>query len=80
MRLTIVSYVRSGRPRQLMEMKEKSRCSILFHLLVPGGKWLTRNDRPSLSASCCNEYFQARARTLLLPPASAVMKTSRVSG
>jgi len=28
-------------PRQLMEMKENSRCSILFHLLVPGGKWLT---------------------------------------
>jgi len=22
-----------------MLMKEKSRCSILFHLLVPGGKW-----------------------------------------
>jgi hypothetical protein len=24
-----------------MLMNEKSRCSILFHLLVPGGKWQT---------------------------------------
>ncbi len=36
-RLTIVSKVRSGRPRQFIEMKENRRCSILFHLLVPGG-------------------------------------------
>lgn len=24
-----------------IEMNENSRCSTLFHLLVPGGKWLT---------------------------------------
>ncbi|HEX7843094.1 MAG TPA: hypothetical protein VF469_36725, partial [Kofleriaceae bacterium] len=41
--------MRSGRPRQLMEMNENSRCSTLFHLLVPGGKWLTRMAMPSLS-------------------------------
>src|SRR6266403_1070013 len=28
-------------------MKEKRRCSILFHLLVPGGRWLTVMSRPS---------------------------------
>src|SRR6267142_126187 len=38
---TIVRKLRRGLPRQLMLMKEKSRCSILFHLLVPGGKWHT---------------------------------------
>src|SRR6516162_7815641 len=32
-------------------MKEKSRCSILFHLLVPGGRWLTTMSRPSSLAS-----------------------------
>ncbi len=34
----MVRKLRKGLPRQLMLMKEKSRCSILFHLLVPGGK------------------------------------------
>ena len=28
----------SGLPRQLPVMNENRRCSILFHLLVPGGK------------------------------------------
>ena len=28
-------------------MKEKRRCSILFHLLVPGGRWLTAMSRPT---------------------------------
>ena len=38
MRSTMVSYVVSGVPRQFAVMWQKSRCSILFHLLVPGGK------------------------------------------
>ena len=38
---TIVSKVRSGLPRQFSVMWQNNRCSILFHLLVPGGKWLT---------------------------------------
>jgi uncharacterized protein (TIGR03435 family) len=33
-----VSTLMSGLPRQFWLMKENSRCSILFHLLVPGGK------------------------------------------
>ena len=36
----------SGRPRQFIEMWLKSRCSILFHLLVPGGRWQTVMARP----------------------------------
>ena len=35
---TIIAWVSSGCPRQFRLMKENSRCSILFHLLVPGGK------------------------------------------
>ncbi len=34
---TMVRMSVSGRPRQLIEMKLKSRCSILFHFEVPGG-------------------------------------------
>ena len=37
-KFTTVSSVRSGVPRQFIVMNEKSRCSTLFHLLVPGGK------------------------------------------
>jgi hypothetical protein len=33
----MVRMVVSGRPRQLMVMKLKRRCSILFHFDVPGG-------------------------------------------
>ncbi len=33
----MVRRVVSGRPRQFMEMKLNMRCSIRFHLLVPGG-------------------------------------------
>ncbi len=38
MRLTIVAKSTSGVPRQFIAMCENNRCSILFHLLVPGGK------------------------------------------
>src|SRR6266478_6717831 len=38
----------SGLARQFWLMKEKSRCSILFHLLVPGGRWQTMMSRPEL--------------------------------
>src|SRR5580693_5247370 len=62
MRFTTVSYERNGRPRQLIEMKEKSRCSTLFHLLVPGGKWLTWIAMPSLSDTRCSSYFQTCER------------------
>src|SRR5260370_16790157 len=54
-------------------MKEKRRCSILFHLLVPGGRWLTTMSRPSSLASFCNSRFHSRTREPLLPPPSAVV-------
>ena len=38
MRLTMTSWLIKGLPRQFMVMKENRQCSILFHLLVPGGK------------------------------------------
>ena len=34
-------WLTSGLPRQFCVMKANSRCSILFHLLVPGGRWQT---------------------------------------
>ena len=37
MRLTTTSRLSSGLPRQLAVMWQNMRCSILFHLLVPGG-------------------------------------------
>ena len=38
MLLTTTSRLVRGRARQLIEMREKSRCSILFHFDVPGGR------------------------------------------
>jgi len=59
---TIVRKLRRGLPRQLMLMKEKSRCSILFHLLVPGGKWHTVIGNFSSSASFWSSVFHKRTR------------------
>ena len=39
MLFTMMSWLARGRPRQFMVMRENSRCSILFHFEVPGGKW-----------------------------------------
>src|SRR5208337_1766321 len=55
---------------QLMVMKEKRRCSILFHLLVPGGRWQTVMGMPSVSAKFWSSIFQRRTRWPLLPPPS----------
>jgi hypothetical protein len=61
-------------------MWQNSRCSILFHLLVPGGKWQTVTCSPVRSAKRCSETFHSRARALLLPPLSAVMRSSVAVG
>jgi hypothetical protein len=42
-KLTTTSWLTRERPRQFWVMWENRRCSILFHLLVPGGK------RPTLT-------------------------------
>jgi hypothetical protein len=38
MLLTTTSWLVSGLPRQFIVIWENSRCSILFHFEVPGGK------------------------------------------
>lgn len=43
--------VRSGRPRQLKVIWENRRYSILFHLLVPGGRCATVTARPVSAAN-----------------------------
>src|SRR6266581_6175856 len=45
---TITSWLVSGLPRQFIEMWENRRCSILFHLLVPGGRWQTGDGKAGL--------------------------------
>ena len=62
-------------PRQFWLMKENIRCSMVFHLLVPGGKWRTEIGMRMSSARRCNRTFQRRVRYPLLPPQSAVMRS-----
>src|SRR5487761_1966501 len=80
MRLTIVSQSRNGSPRQLDVIKENSRCSILFHLLVPGGKWQTCSSRPVSSARRCSSVFHSRTLLPFEPPQSAVIVKRVVFG
>src|ERR1019366_2035594 len=54
-------------------MKENNRCSTLFHLLVPGGKWQTASVSPVWSARPCNSHFHRRRRQPLLPPPLAAL-------
>src|SRR5437660_4728606 len=56
-----------------MVMNEKRRCSILFHLLVPGGKWQTVMGRFSSLANFWSSTFHRRTRYPLLPPPSALI-------
>jgi hypothetical protein len=71
-------WLTSGLPRQLAVMNENSRCSMRFHLLVPGGRWHTVIGMPSSSASLWSSSFHSRTRDPLLPPPSAVI-TRRVA-
>src|SRR5260370_33469169 len=67
----------SGLARQLMEMKEKRRCLILFHLLVAGGECATVIVSCSSVARVCKAFFHNLLLTPLLPPPSAVVGHSR---
>ena len=60
--LTTTSWLVTGLPLQLMVMWENSRCSILFHLEVPGGKWHTAIAKPVSAASAASSLFQTRWR------------------
>jgi len=51
----------------------------LFHLLVPGGKWLTTMSRPSSLASLWSSRFQPAAPRAIAAPPSAVI-SNRVAG
>jgi hypothetical protein len=59
---TTTSWLVRGRPRQFMEMRENSRCSVFFHLLVPGGRWQTVMARPVLAARAASSVFHSRVR------------------
>jgi hypothetical protein len=59
-RLTTTSWLVRGRPRQFIVMWENNRCSILFHLLVPGGKWQTVIARPVSAAKSASSAFHNR--------------------
>ena len=80
MLFTMTSWLVSGRPRQFMVIAENSRCSILFHLEVPGGKWQQVISSPVSAARSARPVFQARVRYPLDPPASAVISSRRAAG
>ena len=60
--LTMTSWLVRGLPRQFIEIWENSRCSILFHFEVPGGRWQTVMVRPVDSASSASSVFHSRVR------------------
>src|SRR6266404_3201704 len=79
-KLTTTAWLRNGLPRQFLVMWHNIRCSILFHLLVPGGKWQIVMRNPVVSANCCKATFHNRLRYPLLPPASTVTSTLSALG
>ena len=79
-RLRMTAWLTRGLPRPFWLMKANRRCSILFHLLVPGGRWQTSMVRPVSSASRCSAHYHRRTRDPLLPPPSAVISRRRAAG
>src|SRR6202011_2573954 len=67
---TTASWLTRGRPRQFMVIAENRRCSILFHLEVPGGKWQQVTRSPASSANRASSTFHNRFRQAFEPPAS----------
>jgi hypothetical protein len=59
---TTTSWLDSGRPRQFIVIWENSRCSILFHFEVPGGKWQIVISSPVWAASTASSAFHNRCR------------------
>src|SRR6266702_653450 len=76
----MTSWEISGRPRQFMVIAENSRCSIRFHLLVPGGRCATVMSRPASAANAASPVFHSRSREPLDPPESAVISRRRAPG
>src|SRR5674476_1163924 len=77
---TMTSWLVRGRPRQFIEMWENSRCSILFHFDVPGGRWHTVMVRPVSAANAASSVFHSRVREPLDPPPSAVISSRDAFG
>ena len=76
----MTSWLVSGRPRQAMVIWENSRCSILFHLEVPGGKWQQVISGPVSRARSARPVFQARFFQPSFPPASQVISSRSACG
>src|SRR5664279_5687866 len=74
------SWLVRGLPRQLIEMNENSRFSTVFHLLVPGGRWVTVMVRPVRAPRAARGVFHCRVREPLDPPPSAVISSRVASG
>jgi hypothetical protein len=51
-----------------MVIWENSRCSILFHLLVPGGKWQTVISKPVSAAKAASSAFQTGSGSCWIHP------------
>jgi hypothetical protein len=62
MLFSMTSWLVRGLPRQFMVIWENSRCSILFHLDVPGGRWHTVIGEPVSAARAASPVFHALAR------------------
>src|SRR5665647_856107 len=77
---TMTSWLVRWRPRQFIEMWENSRCSILFHFDVPGGRWHTVMVRPVSAANAASSVFHSRVREPLDPPPSAVISSRDAFG
>src|SRR5947209_18920980 len=76
MRRTITSWATSGLPRQFWVTWQNRRCSILFHLLVPGGRWHTCSTSPVASAASGSATLHSRLPPHVLPPPSATTSSS----
>jgi hypothetical protein len=63
------SWLVSGRPRQFMLMCANIRCSILFHLLVPGGRWQTVISSPVSRANRASSTFPKPGAVVVAAPA-----------
>ena len=75
-KLTMISVVCNGFPRQFILMDANILCSILFHLLVPGGKWETYTFILKSFANFCSSTFHSLLCTPLLPPPSAFINNA----
>src|SRR3974390_1493569 len=80
MKLKITWTLTNGLPRQFWVMKLNRRCSTLFHLLVPGGKWLTVSFRPISSARYCKATFHRSVGGAVAVAPPAVSRDEQLGG